>query len=190
MEGQKSREDYVASRLDRLLRVENITKLEAAQSQLKTACQLFFQTEDSVSVHTLAWSSHETLDRHPKSVRSFLIDIANQSPESAKAHAELTEARDFFKHYYKKPLKTIRLIENLNEWLLIDCGYMYTSITGKTIKEVVAVNTWVSIRRDLPLLESRGVNNVAIDWLRALNIPKSEFLHTFLSQTVFGPEVE
>ncbi len=180
------KENYVANRLDALLRIEKITKLEAAQCQLRTACLLFFQTPDSVSVHTLAWAAHEILDQHPKSAKSLLFDIANQSPESAKAHAELTEARNCFKHYHNKPSKAIHLIENLNEWLLIDCGQMYRSITGRVIKEVAAVNAWVSIRRNLPIF----YNSVVIEHLRRLNLPKTAFSDTFLSTAKFGPGFE
>lgn len=186
MKGESSSKNYVANRIDSVLRIEKITKLEAAQCQLKTACLLFFQTSDSVSVHTLAWAAHEILDQHPKSARSLLFDIANQSPESAKACAELTEARNFFKHYHNKPSKAIHLIENLNEWLLIDCGQMYRSITGKGIKEVVAVSAWVSVRRNLLILD----NSVVIEHLRRLNLPKKAFLDTFLSTAEFGPGFE
>ena len=110
----------LVDRLDSLLRIEKITKLEAAQRQLRTACRLFFQDADSVSVHTLAWAAHEILEKHPKSPGSFLFDLADESPEVSKARKELTEARNFFKHYHKTPLKTFKFIENLNEWLLID----------------------------------------------------------------------
>jgi hypothetical protein len=186
MKGKSFKNNYVANRIDSVLRIEKITKLEAAQSQLKSACILFFQTGDSVSVHTLAWAAHEILDRHPKSAGSLLFDIAKQSPETAKAHEELTEARNFFKHYHNKPLKTIHLIENLNEWLLIDCGQMYRSITGRGIKEVAAVNAWVSVCRNLPILD----NSVVIKHLRELNLPKTAFLSTFLSAAEFGPGFE
>jgi hypothetical protein len=178
----KHRENYVANRLDKLLRIEKITKIEAAKYQLRTACRLFFETTDSVSVHTLAWAVHEILERYPKSAGSLLLDIANQSPETRKAHAELTEARDFFKHYHKKPLKTIHLIENLNEWLLIDCGQMYRSVTGKFLKEVCAVNAWVSVRRKLPIFE----NDAVIEYFSKLNLSKTEFLPAFFSVAQFG----
>ncbi|MGE0468143.1 MAG: hypothetical protein AB7L09_03675 [Nitrospira sp.] len=177
MKEETSNENYVANRIDGVLRIEKITKLEAAQRQLRTACRLFFTSADSVSVHTLAWAVHEILDKHPESAKSLLIDIANESPESAKAHAELTEARNFFKHYHNKPWKTIHFIENLNEWLLIDCGQMYRSVTGTFIKEVAAVNAWVSVQRNITLL-----NNIAvIEHFQKLNLPKTEFLTTFLS---------
>jgi len=186
MKGKSSNKNYVANRIDSVLRIEKITKLEAAQSQLKSACILFFQTADSVSVHTLAWAAHEILDRHPKSAGSLLFDIAKQSPETAKAHKELTEARNFFKHYHNKTLKTIHLIENLNEWLLIDCGQMYRSITGRGIKEVAAVNTWVSVQRNISILD----NSLVIDSFQKINLSKREFLPAFLSMVEFGPGFE
>jgi len=175
---------YVANRLDSLLRIERVNKIEAAHRQLKTACRLFFQDEDSVSVHTLAWAAHEILDRNPKSAGSLLIDIANESPEAKTAHAELTEARNFFKHYQNKPLRTIQFIENLNEWLLIDCGQMYRSITGNVIKEVCAVNVWVSVKRNILIFN----NPMVVEYMKQLNLPKNQFLEALLARAEFiGP---
>jgi hypothetical protein len=133
---------------------------------------LFFQDADSVSVHTLGWASHEILARHPNSPGSLLHDIADQSPESSQARAELEEARNFFKHYYKAPLKTFKFIENLNEWLLIDCGQMYTGITGKALRETYGLNAWVSMKRNVPILN----HPVLVAYLRELNPTKKQFL--------------
>jgi hypothetical protein len=183
----KAKEHFVANRLDSVLRIEKVTKIEAAQRQLRTACQLFFQDADSISVHTLAWAVHEILEQHPRTAGSLLFDIAKESPESDKAHAELTEARNFFKHYHNKPLKTIKFIENLNEWLLIDCGQMYRSITGKVPREVCAVNVWVSVRRNIPFFD----NPLVVQYMRELDLPKAEFLPALLMRTEFiGPGFE
>lgn len=183
----KTKENFVANRLDSLLRIEKIKKIEAAHHQLRTACRLFFQDEDRISVHTLAWAAHEILEKNPKSAGSLLFDLAKKSPESKQAIKELTEARNFFKHYHNAPLKAFPFIENLNEWLLIDCGQMYRSITGKMIKEVCAVNAWVSVRRNLPILD----NPTVVEYMRGLNLPKEIFLQTLLLRTEFiGPDFE
>lgn len=163
---------FVAHRLDRILRIEKFTKIEAAQRQLRTACRLFFQDGDCISVHTLAWAAHELLERHPNSSGSLLFNLADESPESAIAHAELTEARNFFKHYYNAPLKKIEFVENLNEWLLIDCGQMYRSITGRVLKEIYGVNAWVSIRQNKPFLHHPAL----LEYLRVQRLSKAQML--------------
>ena len=44
-----------------------ITKVEAARRQLDCAIRLFFEDEDSLPIHTLAWAAFEVLfDLYPK----------------------------------------------------------------------------------------------------------------------------
>jgi hypothetical protein len=151
--------DWV-ERIEAVIRIEKISKLEAAQRQLRTACRLFLDGGDTVSVHTLGWAAHEILEGDPGSAGSFLEEMAQTAtPKTAR---ELHEAQNFFKHHQGAPFKTLKFIENLNEWLLLDCGQMYRSITGKLLRESYAVVVWVSfkhpemnlLKRNPPLMEA------------------------------------
>jgi hypothetical protein len=80
----------------------NITKLDAAKSQLATAIRLYFEDCDPVSVHTLALAASEIIDRlcvskgTPAMRSSFLEAII---PGRRKEFADsLNKARNFFKH--------------------------------------------------------------------------------------------
>jgi hypothetical protein len=80
----------------------NITKLDAAKSQLATAILLYFEDCDPVSVHTLVMAAGEIIDRlceskgTPAMREQFFAMI---KPERRKEFVRrLNEARNFFKH--------------------------------------------------------------------------------------------
>ncbi len=80
----------------------DVTKLDAAKSQLATAIALYFEDRDPVSVHTLAMAAGEIIDRLCDSkglvsMRTALM--ARIAPGRCKEVADaLNEASNFFKH--------------------------------------------------------------------------------------------
>src|SRR5438309_1362798 len=80
----------------------NITKLDAAKSQLSTAISLYFEDRDPVSVHTLVMAASEIIDRicdskgTPAMRRNLFAAIV---PERRREVADaLNKASNFFKH--------------------------------------------------------------------------------------------
>jgi hypothetical protein len=80
----------------------NVTKLDAAKSQLAAAIRLYFEDRDPVSVHTLAMAAGEIIDRLcvAKGLISMRDDLmARIVPERRKEIADaINEPRNFFKH--------------------------------------------------------------------------------------------
>jgi len=80
----------------------DITKLEAAKSQIKTAIELYFEDRDPISVHTLAMAAAEIIDRlceakGHKSMRSHFMSLI--LPQHRKKVSDaLNKAVNFFKH--------------------------------------------------------------------------------------------
>jgi hypothetical protein len=80
----------------------NVTKLDAAKSQLATAIRLYFEDCDPVSVHTLVMAANEIIERlceskgTPAMRRSFLAMIIPEMRKEFGRH--LNKARNFFKH--------------------------------------------------------------------------------------------
>jgi hypothetical protein len=80
----------------------NVSKIDAARSQLTTAIELYFEDRDPVSVHTLAMAAAEIIDRlcearGLQSMRDHLL--AEILPERRKEVGDaLNKARNFFKH--------------------------------------------------------------------------------------------
>lgn len=132
-------------RVDSVIRIEKVAKIEAAERQFRTAVHLFFEDRDSVSIHTLGWAAHEIFDRSAGSGGSLLQDIAKDAKDK-KTRKQLEEAMRFFKHHQGAQFKEIKFITNLNEWLLFDCAMMHRDVTQQLIPESKAISTWMSVR--------------------------------------------
>jgi hypothetical protein len=80
----------------------DVTKLDAAKSQLARAISLYFEDHDAVSVHTLAMAAGEIIDR--LCVAAGLVPMRRDVmmrivPERKKEVADaMNEASNFFKH--------------------------------------------------------------------------------------------
>jgi hypothetical protein len=80
----------------------NITKLDAAKSQLATAIRLYFEDCDPVSVHTLALAASEIIDRlcvskGTAAMRSSFLEAI--IPGRRKEFADtFNKTKNFFKH--------------------------------------------------------------------------------------------
>src|SRR5262245_50173264 len=80
----------------------NISKIDAAKSQLATAIELYFEDRDPISVHTLAMAASEIIDRlcEGKGLQSMRAHFMAQiMPARRKEVADaLNKAVNFFKH--------------------------------------------------------------------------------------------
>ena len=135
-------------RVDKVIRIERVGKVEAAERQFCTAVRLFFEDDgDAVSVHTLGWAAHEILDRSIGNDGSLLKGLAREAKDK-KALKQLEEAMRFFKHHQGKgaQFKEIKFITNLNEWLLLDCAMMHRDLTGHRLPEGKAISVWMAAR--------------------------------------------
>lgn len=78
-----------------------ITKLDAARRQLRTAIELWFKDGDPVSIHALAYASHEIIHKlfRKRGLHDLLFDSAQVREEYRKEWAELLKASaNFIKH--------------------------------------------------------------------------------------------
>jgi hypothetical protein len=78
-----------------------VTKLEAAQRQLRTALNLWFQDGDPVSIHTLLSAAHEIVHRlyRNKGLVNLIFDSDLINEEYRGSFAKLIkQAPNFFKH--------------------------------------------------------------------------------------------
>lgn len=78
-----------------------VTKLDAAQRQLRTGLRLWFYDGDPVSIHTLLAASHEIIHRlyRRKGLVNLLFDSDHFNDEYRGSFAKrMKEAPNFFKH--------------------------------------------------------------------------------------------
>jgi hypothetical protein len=165
---------------------ERITRIEAAQRQLVTAIELFFEGRDAISVHTLAAAAHGILRDLLKlrSGASIIKDNPLVRPDRQKEFiAILNTAQNFFKHADRDPGKAIEFRPDFTQFLLIDAIFMYEGLTGRKLQEGTVFATWMAVKypntisnADLELAElvnelrSKADNELnRHDFLRLLN---------------------
>jgi hypothetical protein len=99
-----------------------ITKLDAAQRQLRAAIKLWFEDGDPVSIHTLIAASHEithTLFKR-KGLNDLLFDSRLIKDEYRNLFARLTRAAaTFFKHAQRDPDDVHTFNPLVNESLIL-----------------------------------------------------------------------
>lgn len=95
-----------------------LTKLEAARRQLRTAIELWFADADPISIHALAYASHEILHRiyRKRGLSDLLFDTVAIKDEYRSEFAQtLKQSANFFKHANKEDeneTRTFKLAAN------------------------------------------------------------------------------
>jgi len=124
-----------------------VTKIEAAERQLRQAIRLFFDRADAVSVHTLASASYQ-----------ILIDICKErgiarEMEDSEILVEIgvkkevidsmRQPQNFFKHAHKgAPEETVRFSSDLASYMMVKAAHYYHQIAGQQLEECVILLTW------------------------------------------------
>src|SRR6266852_8979311 len=124
---------------------EQITKLDAAARQLRTAIRLFLEDGDAVAIHTLASAAQEVLRGllKPRGGGSFYKDSDWVRPEQAGEFRHImNEAQNFFKHADKDPDGTLRFRPAFPAFVLFDCVHMYHAYAGHHLREGIAFAVW------------------------------------------------
>jgi hypothetical protein len=164
-----------------------ITKIDAAHRQLRTAVKMWFNDDDPVSAHTLAFAAYEVAHfvskaRNPNR-RDLLFDSDHIKPDKRKEFNQaFREAANFFKHADRDPEGTIEFSPGLTEL------FIYFAIAGlelsdiRMAKELRAFIYYMQIRT--PELMSENARKVLTEGSLIENLkhtqglPKREFFET------------
>lgn len=127
---------------------ETLTKLQAAERQLRVAIRLFFERRDLVAVHTLATASQEILRDlgHPRGIKG-VKDGDFIRPERKKEVRKLfNEAQNFFKHADRDPDAQLKFYYEATQFYLLDAALLYTLVTGQQFPEVTGLIAWSVVK--------------------------------------------
>jgi len=133
--------------------LEKITKFNAAEEQLITAIELFFENNNPVSVHTLVRAAHEVLDKIC-AFRKLERGVVQQGldwvkPEFKKTYLnKMSEAKNFFKHADRDPNPegSITWNPDLSMPYIFDAISLYRRITkNKMPPEIKSFFLWYRI---------------------------------------------
>jgi hypothetical protein len=128
----------------------NVTKLDAAQSQIATAIWLYFEDRDPISVHTLATAADEIIDRlcvarGLVSMRDNLM--ANIVPARRKEVADaLHKVRNFFKHASSsKPNQVLADFSDDQNFFAILFAVHGLHLLGIEMRETKVFGGWIQV---------------------------------------------
>jgi hypothetical protein len=162
-----------------------VTKLEAAQRQLRTAIRLWFADADPVSVHTLGYAAYEIIHAVSKRLnpnrRDLLFDSLSIKEEYRGEIAMLLKKHaNFFKHANKAGEDVIEF-HPVTSHLFLLFSIIGLEVCGQTKStEEWAFVSWMQVHHPEFLTEKgREVvaNAIPIDRLAELRLTsKSEFL--------------
>ena len=124
---------------------EMVSKLEAAERQLRVAIRLFFERRDLVAVHTLAAASQEVLRDlgRPHGFKSIFKDSEFVRPEYREELAKrLNEAQNFFKHADRDRDEELKFYHETTKFYLFDGSFLYNQVTGRQLPEIAVFQMW------------------------------------------------
>lgn len=111
-----------------------ISKLDAAKRELETAIRLFLNYADPVSIHLLAHTTLDLLKEMGKKegVNSIVFDTLKSMVKKhyrEKFLKVISDPGNYFKHYHKKPNKSLKFNPKSTEFLIYDACMIYEGLT-------------------------------------------------------------
>jgi hypothetical protein len=165
-----------------------ISKIEAAQRQLRTAITLWFNEGDEVSIHALAFAAYEVMHTISKRInphrRDLLFDTVLIKDEyRSEFNIQLKRTASFFKHANRETETKIEFDPEISEMFILYalagrdlCGHPQSS-------EESTYLWWMQLNRP-SMLTDKGQKFVAdhvppdvLDHLRSIS--RSQFFYAF-----------
>lgn len=155
-----------------------ITKLDAAQRQLRTALYLWFNDRDPVSIHALLAAAHEIIHRlyRNKGLSNLMFDSDLVKDEFRGDFArKIKEAPNFFKHASHDSGETCIFNPKVNDVLPMFLIQALRDMGEKLGLEELSYIRWIRIHS--PELFKPGGHVPPIDLVKqVIGINKAEFL--------------
>lgn len=123
-----------------------VTKIDVAETQIKTAVRLFFEGADLVPIYTLANAAREVVTHIGKhlDVKTVQDEVAKaRGTTPAKLFRPLVKVANFFKHADRDPTAKITLRENDVEIALYLACHDFGRVTGGMPIEAQVYEAWV-----------------------------------------------
>ena len=158
--------------MDEAAPYETLTKLEAAERQLRVSIRLLFERRDLVAVHTLAAAAQEVLRDlgRPLGFKSIFKGSEIIRPEYRKEFDQLfNRAQNFLKHADRDRDDELKFYYEATKFYLLDAALLYNHITGRQFPEITGLFVWFSVKfpdllvdgpfkHRIAALSSEGVN--------------------------------
>jgi hypothetical protein len=163
-------------------------KMEIAVRQLKQAIRLFFEQEDIVSIHTLAYAAHTVLSDigKVKGVPGVLRNFEFIKPAyRSKWKSAINEDANFFKHADRDPTETLEFSPFLTYCFLLDALDIYRVLQGSWLLEGNIFFMWMMVKypdlfydnqvKELLLSMTKTDKITADDWVLWKTVARNAF---------------
>jgi hypothetical protein len=119
---------------------EVVTKLQAAERQLRVAIRMLFGRKDAIAVHTLAAAARGILMvlGESQGFKSIFEDILLDKEEIET----FKKAQNFFKHSARDPNEELVFFPETTMFHLYDAALMHWKLTRRLMPEVTAFLCW------------------------------------------------
>lgn len=128
----------------------SVSKLEAAERQLRQAIRLFFQRGDDIAVHTLAAAAYQIISDMcaQKGVQREMEDsrILEAMGVKKEVLAAMRKPQNFFKHADKDPEALVRFNPLLSTCFILSGVQYFYSLTGKQFPEGQVFRVWFFLK--------------------------------------------
>ena len=128
---------------------EVVTKLEAADRQLRVAIRLFFERKDLIAIHTLTAAARGILGAlaRPRGIVGIDATIERLPPEYRKMlHDAFSKAQNFFKHADRDASGKLKLTYEQTQFLLIEAAIICRALSSNPSPEVAVMATWAAMK--------------------------------------------
>jgi hypothetical protein len=159
-----------------------VSKLDAARRNLRTAIRLWFTDGDPVAIHTLASTAHEivhTLFRRC-GLKGLLFDSRMVKDEyRSKWAAHITKPYTFFKHARHDPDGVIDFNPDVNEGLMMACVHGLSRMEEDVDLEEWAFGQWMKIQHPEYFYGDDGKPLSPDEFKEHRDIPRRVFFDNF-----------
>jgi hypothetical protein len=143
---------------------EVVTKLEAADRQLRLAIRLFFERKDLIGVHALVAAALEIFRQvgRPRGLKSFYEWVNERvRPEKRSEVLKLfREAQNFFKHSGKDARKELKFYYTYTPLYIFNAAHLAYKLTGTRSPESNVFMTWFIFKNPGVLLDDEEARQV------------------------------
>jgi hypothetical protein len=158
---------------------EMVTKLDAAEPQLRVAIRLFFERKDMIAVHTLAGAALDIFCQlgRPRGFKSLYERAERIRPEKRSEVLDLLrKAQNFFKHAGKDPRKELKFDYTVTPFYIFDAARLEYELTGSSSPESNVFMTWFTFKNAGVFLDDEAAPQVEAELAKAINLDNFEAL--------------
>src|SRR5262245_36799846 len=130
--------------------VETVTRLDAAERQLRVAIRMLFERKDMIAVHTLAAAALDILRQlgRPRGFKTFYESIDERIlPEKRnEVRALVRKAQNFFKHAGRDPGEELEFYYSSTPFFIHAAARLAHQLMGSSPPECTVFMLWYALK--------------------------------------------